>query len=285
MEFIKMHGLGNDFVIINSLTNTTPITDYVQLAVRVCNRNFGVGADGLVVLLPSDKAHVTMRIFNPDGSEAEMCGNATRCVARYLYEKEIVKEQLITISTLAGLIITEVIVDGLTVKNIKVNMGSPRLKPEEIPTTLSGNPEVINQSIEINGQHFAVTCVSMGNPHCIIYVEDLVEVPLEKWGPLVEKASVFPAYTNVEFVQVINKSTVKVKVWERGAGATLACGTGACAVAVAGVLNGKNNRDVEVILPGGSLHIKWSKQDNMVYMTGAAEYVFEGNLLNKLTKG
>ncbi len=278
MKFVKMHGLGNDFVIINNI-DTNASMDYGRMAVNICHRNFGVGADGLVVLLPSETAHLTMRIFNPDGSEAEMCGNATRCVAKYVYEKGIIKDESIRISTLVGLIITQIKTNGEKVESVKVNMGIPRLKPEQIPTTLYGNPEVINQPLDINDLHFNVTCVSMGNPHCIIYVEKLEEVPLHQWGPLVEKSAAFPAYTNVEFVEVVDDSNVKVKVWERGAGTTMACGTGACAVAVAGVLNGKNKRNVNVQLPGGVLEIQWDSQDNFVYMTGTAEYVFEGNLI------
>lgn len=273
-----MHGLGNDFVIINNIDKSVSM-DYGLAAINICHRNFGVGADGLVVFLPSETAHLTMRIFNTDGSEAEMCGNATRCVAKYVYEMGIIRNKTIKISTLAGPIITEVKTKGERVESVKVNMGAPRLKPEQIPTTLIGNPEVINQPLKINDQQFNVTCVSMGNPHCIIYVDKLIDLPLQIWGPLVEKSAVFPAYTNVEFVEVIDDSNVKVRVWERGVGSTMACGTGACAVAVAGVLNGKNKRIVNVQLPGGILEIEWNKQDNIVYMTGTADYVFEGNLI------
>ncbi|KUO48874.1 MAG: diaminopimelate epimerase [Desulfitibacter sp. BRH_c19] len=278
MKFVKMHGLGNDFVIVNNIDNSVSM-DYARTAMNICHRQFGVGADGLVVLLPSETAHLTMRIFNPDGSEAEMCGNATRCVAKYVYEKGIIKDEIIKISTLAGPIITEIKTKGEKVETVKVNMGAPRLKPEQIPTTLEGNPEVVNQPLSINDQHFNLTCVSMGNPHCIIYVDKIEDVPLQKWGPLLEKAEVFPAYTNVEFVEVVDDANVKVRVWERGAGPTMACGTGACAVAVAGVLNGKNKREVKVQLPGGILEIQWNNQDDLVYMTGTAQYVFEGNLI------
>lgn len=273
-----MHGLGNDFVIIDSLEEERNM-DYFRLALKVCNRNFGVGADGLVVLLPSKAADLTMRIFNSDGSEAEMCGNAIRCAAKYVYENKLVSYKRIKISTLSGVVIPEVITNGEHVEFVKVNMGEPRLRAEQIPTTITDKEMILGETLKVEDQEFKVTCVSMGNPHCIIYVDNVGSIPLELWGPMIEKSTVFPAHTNVEFVEILGPGEVKMRVWERGAGATMACGTGASAVAVAGVLNGLGNRDLRVNLPGGALDISWDKGDNCVYMTGPAEYVFKGTLL------
>lgn len=277
MDFVKMHGLGNDFVFIN-LMDRVELPDFTDLAIKTCDRRFGVGADGLVAILPSDKADVKMRIFNPDGSEPEMCGNAIRCFAKYVYEENIIKKDTIKVETLAGIIVPQVLTENGKVLNIKVDMGKPRLNPQEVPVAVSGE-QAIKHPIDVQhtNENLTFTAVSMGNPHCIIFVNDLEKVDFYNLGPELEKHPLFPRKTNVEFVQVISPDEVKVKVWERGAGETLACGTGACAVAVAGKLNNLTNSEVKVNLPGGQLIIQWAENGH-VYMTGPATKVFTGTL-------
>jgi len=270
-----MHGLGNDFVIINAL-GKEDLQDFPSLARWVCNRRFGIGADGLILVLPSSIAHLKMRIFNPDGSEPEMCGNGIRCFARYVYEERIVKDKELQVETLAGIIRPELIFEDNKVKGIKVNMGRPRLERNEIPMNGKGSP-VTDEPIEIAGEIWRGTCVSMGNPHCVFFVEDVAKAPVSRVGPEVEHHSLFPQRTNVEFIEIINEDELKMRVWERGAGETMACGTGACAAAVAGVLTGRSNRKVTVHLAAGDLQIEWLPEDNNVYMTGPAEEVFRGS--------
>lgn len=274
MLFTKVHGLGNDFILVNACLGERFPDDYATLAKEMCHRHFGIGADGLVLLLDSGVADVRIRIINSDGSEAEMCGNAIRCVAKYLYEHNIVRKEEIKIETLAGVIVPQVIQKNGVVEAIKVDMGEPRLEREQIPM-LGAAGRVINEPLELDGQRFYITAVSMGNPHCVIFVEDLNAVPLQLIGPRMEQHPAFPKKTNVEFVQVINPQEVRMLVWERGAGPTMACGTGACAVAVAGVLNGLTEKKVTVHLPGGSLEIDWA-EDGKLYMTGPAVEVFHG---------
>ena len=274
MLFTKVHGLGNDFILVNAGIAERFPDDYATLAKEMCDRKFGIGADGLVLLLDSGVADVRMRIINSDGSEAEMCGNAIRCVAKYLYEHNIVRKEEIKVETLAGIIVPQVMQRNGVVEAIKVDMGEPRLQREEIPM-LGETGRVINDPLEVAGQNFYITAVSMGNPHCIIFVEDLAAVPLELIGPRIEQHVAFPKKTNVEFVQVLNPQEVRMLVWERGAGPTMACGTGACAVAVAGVLNGLTEKQVTVHLPGGPLQIEWA-DNGKLYMTGPAVEVFQG---------
>ncbi|MDK2985972.1 MAG: diaminopimelate epimerase [Clostridia bacterium] len=276
MQFTKVHGLGNDFIIINTFKES--IKNPNELAVKLCHRHFGVGADGLVLVGPSDKADIKMRIFNPDGSEPEMCGNAIRCVAKYAFTRGMCGEK-IKVETLAGIMGPEVILDGDEITGIKVDMGEPHLEREAIPME-GPSGQVVSEPLKVDDQEFLVTAVSMGNPHCVIYVDDASKVKLEGIGPKIEHHQAFPAKTNVEFVQVLNENEVKMLVWERGAGPTMACGTGACAVTVAGVLNEKHKRKIKVHLTGGTLEIHWSEEDNHVYMTGPAEEVFEGTLKN-----
>lgn len=272
MHFSKMHGLGNDFVIINTFEEKIPNPE--EVAIRVCNRNFGIGADGLVLIGPSDKADLKVRIFNPDGSESESCGNAIRCVAKYVYTKGIFGE-VIKIDSLAGIIIPQVILNKDKVTGIRVDMGEPRLERKEIP--MLGPPgKVISEPLKVIDKEFKITALSMGNPHCVIYVDDIYDIDLEKDGPEIEHHEVFPVKTNVEFVQVLNESEVNMLVWERGVGPTMSSGTGACAVAVAGVLNNKHGRKIKVNLTGGTLDIHWSKEDNHVYKIGPVQEVFEG---------
>lgn len=274
MRFTKVHGLGNDFILVNCFEEKVDIKQAPELALNMCDRHFGIGADGLVLLLPSDSADVNMRIFNSDGSEAEMCGNAIRCVAKYLYAHGMVKKEKIQVETLAGIMVPELIIENGGLKLVRVDMGEPRLERSEIPMEGPAG-RVINEPLEVNGAACRVTAVSMGNPHCIIFVPDVEQVPLHDIGPLIETHSAFPRKTNVEFIQVLNRQEVVMKVWERGAGETMACGTGACASAVACALNGHTGRKVTVHLKGGDLLIDWA-ENNHVYMTGPAEEVFTG---------
>ncbi len=273
MKFTKMQGLGNDFILVDGLAEK-PGGDYGETARKLCDRHFGIGADGLVLLLPSRTADIRMRIFNPDGSEPEMCGNAIRCVARYLYEHDLVKDRTVRVETLAGLIVPELILEEQRVASVRVDMGEPRLERDLIP--IEGSPgRVVNQPLSVDGKVLKITCVSMGNPHCVIFVPAVRDVPLAVLGPKLETHPLFPRRTNVEFVQVLNDSEANMRVWERGAGETLACGTGACAAGVACILNNLTTRKITVHLAGGDLIIEWAA-NNHVYMTGPAEYVFSG---------
>ncbi|NLT95593.1 MAG: diaminopimelate epimerase [Clostridia bacterium] len=275
MEFTKMHGLGNDFILINALEDEKDV-DYYELAPKLCDRNFGIGADGLLIILPSEIADIKMRIINSDGSEAEMCGNGIRCFAKYVFEKGIINKTRMEVETLAGIIIPEIMLNNNKVVSVRVNMGEPQLDRAKIP--MEGPPgPVIKEKLKVLDNEFEITAVSMGNPHCVIFVSDLTAIDINKWGPLLEKHPVFPRKTNVEFVQIINPAEAVMRVWERGAGITLACGTGACATIVAGVLNNLLNRKATIKLLGGELEIEWA-ENNHVYMTGPAEEVFRGTI-------
>lgn len=277
IQFAKYHGLGNDFILIDNRQTVEPYLTPEQ-AVQWCDRHFGIGADGVIFALPGQSGtDYTMRIFNSDGSEPEMCGNGIRCLARFIAELEGKDTESIVVSylihTLAGVITPKLQPDG----SVTVDMGVPRLLASEIPTTLLGpNEKVINQPLEVAGKTWEVTCVSMGNPHCITFVEDVNSLPLEAIGPQFENHAAFPQRTNTEFIQVINPNYLKMRVWERGAGITLACGTGACASLVAAVLTGRSEHKATVELPGGCLAIEWSEADQRLYMTGPAEKVFAG---------
>ncbi|MEL1134180.1 diaminopimelate epimerase [Desulfitobacterium sp. THU1] len=279
MEFVKMHGLGNDFVFLDQFESTTDLIDrsYSELALKLCHRQFGVGGDGFIVVLPSEQADAKMRIINSDGSEPEMCGNGIRCFARYIYDRGYVKKNPLQVETLAGILTLQLALEGDRVTGVKVDMGEPILKPELIPVKVQGEP-VVAETLQVEGQEFRFTAVSMGNPHCVVFVEDYESLDFKRWGPAIEKHELFPRKTNVEFIIVNNRNELTMKVWERGSGPTLACGTGACASAVAAVLNGKTERKVTVHLPGGDLLIEWGS-DNRVYMTGPATYVFKGVML------
>ncbi|WP_414588945.1 diaminopimelate epimerase [Scytonema sp. PCC 10023] len=277
IEFTKYHGLGNDFILIDNRSSSTPVITPEQ-AVKLCDRHFGIGADGVIFALPGENdTDYTMRIFNSDGSEPEMCGNGIRCLAAFLadLEGDAKKSDQYRIHTLAGVITPQLMSDG----QVKVDMGIPKLLAGEIPTTIRpANEKVINQPLEVAGKTWDVTCVSMGNPHCITFVDDVAAIPLEVIGPEFEHHPAFPQRINTEFIQVVRPDYVKMRVWERGAGITLACGTGACASLVAGVLTGKCERKATVELPGGPLLIEWSEIDQRVYMTGPAELVFTGKI-------
>lgn len=274
IEFSKYHGLGNDFILIDNRAASEPSLTREQAA-QWCDRHFGIGADGVIFALPGqDGTDYTMRIYNSDGSEPEMCGNGIRCLARFLADLEGTTDtRSYRIHTLAGVITPKLEADGL----VTVDMGEPRLLAAEIPTTLTApDQKVIDQTLEVVGQSWQVTCVSMGNPHCITFVDDVAAIPLAQIGPQFEHHAVFPKRTNTEFIQVVRPDYLKMRVWERGAGITLACGTGACASLVAAVLVGKSDRKATVELPGGPLQIEWSAADNRLYMTGPAEKVFAG---------
>jgi diaminopimelate epimerase len=276
VKFTKWQGIGNDFVIVNGFIEK--IDDYPTKAIEICDRHFGIGADGLVIALPSEIADFRMRIFNSDGSEAEMCGNVTRCFARYVYENGLTTKAELSIETLAGIIRPKLMFEEGQVKSVCVDMGEPRLKRGEIPMT--GNPEdqAVNIPLVIGNDKYDITCVSMGNPHCIIFVDEVEDLDLQALGRPIEVHPMFPRKTNVEFVKVIDRQTLRMRVWERGAGITLACGTGTCATVVAAVLNNKTDRQVLVHLDGGDLFIEW-RSDNHVYKTGPAVEVFRGEYL------
>ena len=276
MKFLKMHGLGNDFVFLDHFSVAADV-DYPSVAKKLCHRQFGIGGDGLVVILPSTVADARMRIINSDGSEPEMCGNGIRCFARYVYDQGIVNHNPMRVETLAGILAIQLTIKEGQVQGVRVDMGEPILRAELIPVLAQGEP-VVGETLEVFGETFQYTAVSMGNPHCIIFVEDLATLDFERLGPAIEKHSLFPRKTNVEFIEVNSPKALTMKVWERGAGPTLACGTGACATAVAAVLNHKTEREVTVHLPGGDLLIEWGL-DNHVYMTGPATYVFKGEWL------
>ena len=274
MRFTKVQGLGNDFVLVNGFEQELDLDRFPELAVKICDRHFGVGADGFVPLLPSRTADVTMRIYNSDGSEAEMCGNAIRCAAKYLFEHDLVIKEKIRVETLAGIRIPELIIENGRVTLVRVDMGEPRLERADVPM-LGAPGRVVNEELDVDGGAYRITAVSMGNPHCIIFVPDVEAVSPARLGPRFETHPAFPRKTNVEFVQVLNRSEVNMRVWERGAGITMACGTGACAAGVASALNGYTGRLVSVHLSAGALLIEWVG-DNHVYMTGPAEEVFSG---------
>ncbi|GAB6990513.1 diaminopimelate epimerase [Paenibacillus pini] len=279
MEFTKMHGLGNDFIVIYG---EQALPDHAALlAVQWCDRFFGIGADGLVYILPSEKADFRMRIINSDGSEAEQCGNAIRCVSKYVYDHGYVKQrENITIETLgAGVQHVKLhIIEG-EVDRVTVDMGEPVLAGLQVPTTIDAS-SIVNLPLEAAGQYFHFTAVSMGNPHCVIYVDDAVSFDLDTWGPKLEVHPFFSKKINVEFATVVDRTTVDMRVWERGAGPTLACGTGACATLVSSVLNGKTDRSAWIRLKGGDLFIEWNEADNRVYMTGPAAMVYTGTVVD-----
>jgi len=280
MDIIKMHGLGNDFVCMDHFL-FSPEMDYPEMARRLCHRQLGVGGDGLIVILSSDIADGRMRIFNPDGSEPEMCGNGIRCFARYMYDAGYAQKSCLTVETLAGVLTIDLDIADGNVQGATVNMGEPCLNPVDIPV-LAGSDLVVEEEMEVCNRKLTFTAVSMGNPHCVIFVKDLNDLEFDILGPAIEKHPLFPKKTNVEFVRVDNPNEITLKVWERGAGPTLACGTGACAAVVAAVLEGRTQREVQVHLPGGDLWIQWC-EDNQVLMTGPAVYVFRASLLEPVS--
>ncbi len=279
MRFTKMQGCGNDYIYINCFEERVEHPE--KLAIAMSERHFGVGSDGLVLILPSEVADFRMRMFNLDGSEGKMCGNASRCVGKYVYEKGLTEKNEVTLETLGGIKLLRLhITDGI-VKGVTVDMGEPILAAAEIPV-LSEKQPVIGETVEILDRKFEFTCVSMGNPHAVTFVGDVAEFPVERYGRAVEVHPIFPDRVNTEFVEIVDDGHVKMRVWERGSGETWACGTGASATAVACVLNGKTGRKVDVELIGGTLTIEWKEADNHVYMTGPAEFSFEGEWLREV---
>ncbi len=279
MRFTKMHGAGNDYIYLDCFEQPAP-EDLAELARRMSDRHFGVGGDGLILILPSKVADARMQMFNADGSEAEMCGNGLRCLAKYVYEHGLARKPTLRIETGAGILSLDLEFDGALVRRVRVDMGEPILQPERIPTTLAGNAAlpgnpVVGAELEVAGKKLSVTCVSMGNPHCITFVERLSDQWVLGIGPQIENDPHFPRRVNAEFVEVLSPAEVRVRVWERGSGETLACGTGATAVCVAGVLAGRTGRKILAHLPGGDLELQWAG-NNHVFLTGPAVEVFSG---------
>ena len=275
MKFTKMHGAGNDYIYINATQEC--IDDPASLAAKLSDRHFGIGSDGLVLIMLSDNADFRMRMFNADGSEAEMCGNASRCIGKYVYDKGLTKKTSLTLETKAGLKKLDLKVKDGLVDSVCVDMGEPILEPAKIPVDLCGD-YAVNVPVLIDEVSYELSCVSMGNPHAVIFMQGIDDLNLPQLGPKFEFNVLFPKRTNTEFVEIIDKEHARMRVWERGAGETLACGTGACAVLVAGVLSGRYHRKAFIDLRGGRLQIEWKVEDNHVYMTGGAVTVFEGEV-------
>lgn len=277
MKFTKMHGTGNDYIYVNGLVET--IENPAEFAIQYSDRHKGIGSDGLVMILASETCDFRMRMFNADGSESEMCGNASRCIGKYVYDKGLTNKTTLTLETLAGVKALQLFIGAdQKVEKVTVDMGEPILDAALIPVTSDKN-RVINEPLAFNSEiQYNITTVSMGNPHAVIFSTDILQLDLPKIGPVIENATIFPRRTNTEFIEVLTKNHVKMRVWERGSGETMACGTGACASVVAGVLNGLISRRTTVELLGGELTIEWKEEDNHVYLTGGATTVFEGEI-------
>lgn len=275
MKFTKMHGCGNDYIYVDGAKEQIRQEQKPEVVRRLSDRHFGIGGDGVIFINPSSEADFEMEMYNMDGSRAEMCGNGIRCVAKFVYDKGLTEKTSISIVSCGKVKYLDLHVEDGKVSTVKVNMGSPILKAADIPV-VSDREEVVGDRIEVDGKAYEMTCVSMGNPHAVIFMDDVSSLPLEKIGPSFENHARFPKRINTEFVKVLDEENVEMRVWERGTGETLACGTGACAVAVACVLNGLTKEKVTVKLLGGSLQIQWDREANLVYMTGPAATVFEG---------
>ena len=275
MKFTKMHGIGNDYVYVNCFKET--VEHPSEVAIKVSDRHFGIGSDGLILIKPSEVADGKMEMYNADGSQGAMCGNGIRCVAKYMYDYGITDKTSISVETKSGIKYLDLTIKDGKVDTVKVNMGTPILKAADIPVR-SEKEQVINEPVMVDGKEWKITCVSMGNPHAITYIDDVKNLEIEKIGPKVENHEIFPDRVNTEFVHVIDRNTVEMRVWERGSGETLACGTGACAVAVSSILNGLTEEEVTVKLLGGDLKIFWDRTENKVYMTGSATTVFDGEI-------
>lgn len=275
MKFTKMHGCGNDYVYVNLFEEK--LDDPAEVSIKVSDRHFGIGSDGLITIGPSDKADFRMRIYNADGSEAEMCGNGIRCVAKYVYDHHLTDKTEITVETGAGVLTLILFTENGKVHQVRVDMGEPILTPADIPVVADGD-KVIDEPIEVGGKTWHMTCVSMGNPHAVVFVDDTANFPLETYGPLFENHERFPKRTNTEFVQIISPTEANMRVWERGSAETWACGTGTCACVMACILNGKTEDKVLVHLRGGDLTIEYDRSSNHVFMTGPATEVFAGEI-------
>ena len=275
MKFTKMHGIGNDYVYVNCFEES--VKNPAEVSKFVSDRHFGIGSDGLILISPSAIADFRMNIYNADGSQAEMCGNGIRCVAKYVYDYGLTDKTEISVETLAGIKYLRLQTENGKVASVEVNMGAPILEPKEIPVAVEESP-VVNVPVEVKGKIYHMTCVSMGNPHAIIFMNNVKDLDIEAIGPYFENHTVFPKRTNTEFVEVLDRNTVNMRVWERGSDETLACGTGACATTVACILNDKTENEVTVHLLGGDLKIRWDREANQVYMTGPATVVFDGEI-------
>jgi diaminopimelate epimerase len=273
MKITKMHGIGNDYVYLETFSQPPPVNP-AKLATAISDRHFGVGSDGLILIMPSERADARMRMFNADGSEGEMCGNGVRCVAKYIHDHGIAPRKQVTVETGRGVLTLDLEVASGRVRRVRVDMGPPILTSAEIPTLLPGDPPV-NALIEVDDLKLFGTAVSMGNPHVVFYVDDVTQFPLETIGPKIENHPEFPRRVNVHIVDVVHSGEVRMRTWERGSGITLACGTGACAVCVAGVLTGKTGRKIVAHLPGGDLELEWPEENGSVFMTGPATEVFQ----------
>ncbi len=276
MRFTKMHGIGNDYLFVNCFEEV--VRDPSRMAIVMSKPHFGAGSDGLVLIEPAESADFGMRIFNSDGSEAEMCGNAIRCIGKYVYERGLTDKTEITVSTKGGLKQLWLTLEDGKVSRVRADMGTPELNPQLIPVDLPGEM-VLQHRLQIMGQTWFITCVNMGNPHAVLFVRDPEVIDLPTIGPMIEHHPLFPRRTNVEFVRVIDRGILQMRVWERGAGETLACGTGACASLVAAVLAGLSDRTVQMKLSGGNLQLHWSAEDNHVYQSGPASFVYDGEWL------
>jgi diaminopimelate epimerase len=278
MKFTKMQGCGNDYVYVDCTKNQEIEIDNIpHVARQVSDRHYGIGSDGLILIKPSQKADFFMDMYNNDGSRGKMCGNGIRCVGKYVYDYCLTDKKQVKIETLSGIKTLDLTIDNGKVSQVTVDMGNPIFAPEKIPV-ISDKEILVNEPIIIGGKEYKITCLSMGNPHAVVFVENTDDIPIETIGPLFENHEMFPDRVNTEFIQVINRNHIKMRVWERGSGETLACGTGACASVVACVLNGLTEDEVKVSLLGGDLHIRYDKDNNLVYMTGPAVTVFEGEI-------
>lgn len=273
MKFTKMHGLGNDYVYVNGMKEI--VADKPAMARRVSDRHTGVGSDGLIFINKSDTADFEMEMYNSDGSRAEMCGNGIRCVGKYVYDYGLTDKTSLAVETLAGIKYLELTVENGRVSKVQVNMGAPILQPESIPVLAEGK-KILMEEIQVNGETYYMNCVSMGNPHAVIFAEEVADLDLEKLGPPFETHMRFPKRINTEFARIMDRKNIEMRVWERGSGETMACGTGACATAVAAILNGLTEDEVTLHLLGGDLDIYWNREENKVYMTGPATVVFDG---------
>lgn len=279
MKFTKMHGCGNDYIYVDGAKEIIPQEKKPDVVKKLSDRHFGIGGDGVIFINPSTEADFEMEMYNMDGSRAEMCGNGIRCVAKFVYDKGLTDQTHISIVSAGKVKYLDLTTEGGKVSTVKVNMGAPILRAADIPVIADREEEpVVGGDIEVDGKIYKMTCVSMGNPHAVVFMDDVEKLPIETVGPLFENHKRFPKRTNTEFVKIIDKEHVEMRVWERGTGETLACGTGACATVVACILNGLTNDTVTVKLLGGSLRIQWDRQENLVYMTGPATTVFEGEI-------
>lgn len=275
MKFTKMHGCGNDYVYVNCFKET--VENPGEVAKFISNRNFGVGSDGLILICPSEIADFRMKMYNSDGSEGAMCGNGVRCIAKYVYDYGLTDKTYVTLETKAGIKYLDMTVEDGKVSMVKVDMGAPITKPADVPV-VSDKDIVLDESLVVAGKEYKITCVSMGNPHCVTFIDDTDTLEIEKVGPLFENHEIFPDRTNTEFIQVVDRKNIKMRVWERGAGETLACGTGTCASVYACILNGYTDKSVDVHVLGGTIHIDYDEEKNTIFMTGPAAVSFDGEI-------